>query len=145
MAKMLRHSEEKQPSLLQIAASHRSVRYNTDLPPPSHSICSSKFWAWSCIAVNFDKGWREITSTIMNRPCKPKYGTVSQVLLQLIVGFNWLHQHSYHHVLAELKCEQQYVSYRKTTNNLLLILDFIVSPYRWKKFSHLLSAVARWQ
>ena len=30
--------------MLQIAASHRSVRYNTNFPPPFHS--------------NFDKGWR---------------------------------------------------------------------------------------
>ena len=28
---------------------------------------SSKFWAWSCIASNFDKGWRGITST---RSCR---------------------------------------------------------------------------
>ena len=28
---------KKQPFLLQIAPGHRSVRYNTDLPPPSHS------------------------------------------------------------------------------------------------------------
>ena len=35
VAKMLRHSYEKQPFMLQITASHRSVRYNTDLPPPS--------------------------------------------------------------------------------------------------------------
>ena len=28
---------KKWPFLLQIAASHRSVRYNTDLPPPPHS------------------------------------------------------------------------------------------------------------
>ena len=30
--------------------------------PPIQSY-SSKFWAWSCIASNFDKGWRGITST----------------------------------------------------------------------------------
>ena len=29
----------------------------TSLLPPIQS-CSSKFWAWSCIASNFDKGWR---------------------------------------------------------------------------------------
>ena len=28
---------ENRPFLLQIAPGHRSVRYNTDLPPPSHS------------------------------------------------------------------------------------------------------------
>ena len=30
---------------------------------PSIPRCSSKSWAWSCIATNFDKGWRGITST----------------------------------------------------------------------------------
>ena len=35
---MLRHSHEKTgPFLLQITPSHRSVKYNTDLPPPSYS------------------------------------------------------------------------------------------------------------
>jgi len=29
----------------------------TSLLPPIQS-CSSKFWVWSCIASNFDKGWR---------------------------------------------------------------------------------------
>ena len=48
--------------------------------------CSSKFWAWSCIASNFDKGWRgDYKHKIMNTPFKPKYGTVSQLLLQLVV------------------------------------------------------------
>ena len=37
VAKILRHSEGKLPFLLQIAAVHRSVRHNTDLPPPFHS------------------------------------------------------------------------------------------------------------
>ena len=37
VAKILRQSEEKRPFLLQIAAGHRSVRHNTDLPPPFHS------------------------------------------------------------------------------------------------------------
>ena len=49
--------------------------------------CSSKFWAWSCIASNFDKGRRGCCKhKIMDRPFKPKYGTVSQVLLQLVVA-----------------------------------------------------------
>ena len=30
---------------------------------PSTQSCSSKIWAWSYIASNFDKGWRGITST----------------------------------------------------------------------------------
>ena len=64
VAKILRHSEEKRPFLLQIAAGHRSVRHNTDLPPPFHSkmfllVLSMQ----SSIAFSFDKGWREITST----------------------------------------------------------------------------------
>ena len=54
-----------------------------------HSIqsCSSKFCAWSCIASNFDKGWRgNHQHEIMDGPFKSKYGTVSQVLLQLVVS-----------------------------------------------------------
>ena len=51
--------------------------------------CSSKFWAWSCIASNFDKGWRgDHKHKIMDRPFMPKYGTVSQVLLQLCVAYS---------------------------------------------------------
>ena len=58
----------------------------TSLLPPIQS-CSSKFWAWSCIASNFDKGWRgDHKHKIMDRPFMPKYGTVSQVLLQLVVA-----------------------------------------------------------
>ena len=70
--------------MLQIAASHRSVRYNTDLPPIQS--CSSKFWAWSRTATNFDKGWRgDHKHKIMDRPFMPKYHTLSEVLLQLVV------------------------------------------------------------
>ena len=58
----------------------------TPLLPPIQS-CSSKFWAWSCIASNFEKGWRGgHEHKIMDRPLKPKYGTVSQVLLQMVVA-----------------------------------------------------------
>ena len=66
----------------------------TSLLPPIQS-CSSKFWVWSCIASNFDKGWRgDHKDKIMDRPFMPKYGTVSQVLLQLVVAcesftINW--------------------------------------------------------
>ena len=57
----------------------------TSLLPPIQS-CSSKFWAWSCISSNFDKGWRgDHKHMIMDRPFMPKYGTVSQVRLQLVV------------------------------------------------------------
>ena len=55
--------------------------------PPIQS-CSSKFWAWSCIASNFDKGWSHHKQKIMDRPFMPKYGTVSQVLLQLCVAYS---------------------------------------------------------
>ena len=59
----------------------------TSLLPPIQS-CSSKFWAWSCIASNFDKGWRgDHKHKSMDRPFMPKYGIVSQVLLQLVVAF----------------------------------------------------------
>ena len=58
----------------------------TSLLPPIQS-CSSKFWAWSCIASNFDKGWRgDHKHKIMDRPFKAKYSTVSQVLLLLVVA-----------------------------------------------------------
>ena len=82
-------SWKKRPFLLQIAPDHRSVRYNilTSLLPPIQT-CSSMFWVWSCIASNFDKGWRgDHKHKIMDRPFMPKYGTVSQVLLQLVVSF----------------------------------------------------------
>ena len=37
---------------------------------------------------NFDKGWRgDHKHKIMDRPSMPKYGTVSQVLLQLVVAW----------------------------------------------------------
>ena len=67
---------KKWPFLLQIAPGHRSVRYNTDLPPIQS--CSSKFWAWFCIASNFDNGWRgDHNHKIMDRSFMPKYGSVS--------------------------------------------------------------------
>ena len=73
---------KKQPFMLQITASHRSVKYNTHLPPSSHS----KLFLQVYIASNFDKGWRgDHKHKIMDRPLIPKYGTVSQVLLQLVV------------------------------------------------------------
>ena len=56
------------------------------LLPPIQS-CSSKFWVWSCIASNFDKGCRgDHKHKTMDTPFMPKYGTVSQVLLQLVVA-----------------------------------------------------------
>ena len=45
----------------------------TSLLPPIQS-CSSKFWVWSCIASNFDKGWRgDHKHKIMDRPFIAKY------------------------------------------------------------------------
>ena len=58
----------------------------TSLLPPNQS-CSSKFWVWSSISSNFDKGWRgDHKHKIMDGLFMPKYGTVSQVLLQLVVA-----------------------------------------------------------
>ena len=58
----------------------------TSLLPPI-KICSSKFWVWSSIASNFDNGWRgDHKHKIMDGLFVPKYGTVSQVLLQLVVA-----------------------------------------------------------
>ena len=54
---------------------------------PSIQSCSSKFWVWSCIASNFDKGWRGgHKHKTTDRPFKAKYGTVSQVLLHPVVA-----------------------------------------------------------
>ena len=60
----------------------------TSLLPSIHSCCPM-FWAWSCIASNFDEGRRgDHRYKIVGRPFKPKYGTVShrQVFLQLVVA-----------------------------------------------------------
>ena len=68
--------------MLQIAASHRSVRYNTDLAPPSYSK-----WFLQVLSMVLYKGWRgDHKHKIKDRPFMPKYGTVSQVLLQLVVA-----------------------------------------------------------
>lgn len=48
--------EKNQPFLLQIAASHTSVGYNTHLPHPLLSKFSTQFWGWSCIARNVGEG-----------------------------------------------------------------------------------------
>ena len=67
---------KKRPFLLQIAPGHRSLRYNTTSLPPIQSF-PSKFWVWSCIGSNFDKGWRrDHKHKIMDGPFMPKYGTV---------------------------------------------------------------------
>ena len=85
----MRHSHGKTTFL----ASNRSwsqvrVKYSTDLPPPYHSKLFLQVLVWSCIASNFDKGWRgDHKHKIMDGPFMPKYSTVSQVLLQLVVTF----------------------------------------------------------
>ena len=66
------------------------MRYNTDFPPPSHSklfLQVSFEYIWSCIASNFDKRWRgDHKHKIKDSPFMPKYGTVSQVFLQLVLA-----------------------------------------------------------
>ena len=70
------------------------------LLPPIQS-CSLKLWALSCIATNFHKGRRrDHKHKIMDRPFKPKYGTVSQVLLQVVVA--WVAWFSY----PSVQCNQ---------------------------------------
>ena len=91
VAEMLRHSHEKNnlscfKSLLVTGLWDKIL----SPPPPPIQSCSSMFWAWSCIASNFEKGWRgDHKHKIMDRQFKPKYGTVSQVLLQLAVSFTF--------------------------------------------------------
>ena len=63
------------------------------LLPPIQS-CSLKLWALSCIATNFHKGRRrDHKHKNMDRPFTPKYGTLCQVLLQLVVA--WVARFSY--------------------------------------------------
>ena len=90
VAKMLRHSHKKRPFLLQIPPGHRSVRYNTDLPSPSHSklflqVLSLVLY---CQQLTLIWGGGGITST-RSQMFMPKYDTVSQVLLQLVVSFKY--------------------------------------------------------
>ena len=67
------HPQKKRSFLLQIAAGYRSVRYNTDLPPPSHS------------KLFLHKGKRNITST------RSWTGRLRQNTVQCLKYFcNWL-------------------------------------------------------
>ena len=80
---MLRHFQEKNDLSCFKTLLVTGLLYiiPTSLLPPIQS-CSSEFWAWSCIASNFDKGWRgDHKHKIMDRPFIPKYGTVFQVLI----------------------------------------------------------------
>ena len=88
VAKMLRHSLRKNDlsCLKSLLVTGLWDIILTSLLPPTQS-CSSKFWVWSCIASNFDKGWRgDHKHKIIDRPFMLKYGTLSQVLLQLVVA-----------------------------------------------------------
>ena len=88
VAKMLRHSLRKNDlsCLKSLLVTGLWDIILTSLLPPIQS-CSSKFWVWSCIASNFDKGWRgDHKHKIIDRPFMLKYGTLSQVLLQLVVA-----------------------------------------------------------
>ena len=90
VAKMLRHSRKNNLSCFKsLLVTGPWDKILTSLLPPIQS-CSSKFWAWSCIASNFEKGWTGgHKCKIMDRPFKPNYGSVSQVLLQLVEAPLW--------------------------------------------------------
>ena len=85
VAKVLRLSHEK-PTFL---ASNRcwsqvcEIKYWPPSSPPIQS-CSYKFWVWSCIASNFDKGGGgDHKRKIMDRPFMPNTVlTVSQNFLE---------------------------------------------------------------
>ena len=49
---------------------------------PSIQSCSSKFWAWSCIASKMGDHKHKIMAGLV----KTKYGAVSQAVLQLVVA-----------------------------------------------------------
>ena len=78
-------------SLLQIAASCTSEIYNTDRPPPPPlpfpfiQSCSTKY-GLVLPATLIRGGGRDHKHKIMDRPFKQKWGTVSQVFLQLIAA-----------------------------------------------------------
>ena len=122
--------------MLQIAASHRSVKYNTHLPPSSHS----KLFLQVYIASNFDKGWRgDHKHKIMDRPLIPKYGTVSQVLLQLVVvSVIWPSTEEF---IAETTCMKRSHAFSTLITQGLMgrlqKLRHVTSPFYSNKRSHL--------
>ena len=79
--KISRQSDEKRPFLLQIGASHRSVRFKVVPPSFEHGLVL-------LATLIRSEGGRDYKQKIMDRPFKPKYGTVSQVLLELVVVYN---------------------------------------------------------
>ena len=72
---------KKRPFLLQIGASHRSVRFKVVPPSFEHGLVL-------LATLIRSGGGRDYKQKIMDRPFKPKYGTVSQVLLELVVVYN---------------------------------------------------------
>ena len=89
----------------------------TSLLPPIQS-CSSKFWVWSCIASNFDKGWRgDHKHKIMDRPFMPKYGSVSSTFA------------------TGCGCMYTMQTTTKILQNLFLILS---EDHKWSNFDFLL-------
>ena len=106
---------------------------------PSIQRCSSKFWAWSCIASNFDKGRRgDHKHKIINwaslnvwSAVKPKQGTVSQVFLQVVVaksfwqGFYhvwncWCLYWKFHNLITHEALRCSYESLRPRSNRSLM-------------------------
>ena len=70
-------------------ASIRSWSQVCEIILTSFKVVPPSFELWSCIASTFDKGWRgDHKHKIMDRPFMPKYGTVSQELLQLDVALS---------------------------------------------------------
>ena len=111
----------------------------TYLLPPIQS-CSCKFWAWSCIVSNFAKGWRgDHKHKIMDRPLIPKYGTVSQVLLQLVlVSVIWPSTKEF---IAETTCLKRSHAFSTLIKQGLMgrlqKLRHVTSPFYSNKRSHL--------
>ena len=103
----------------------------TSLLPPIQ-ICCSRFWVWSCIASNFDKGWRgDHKHKIMDRPFMPKYSTVSQVLLQLVVADLFIHRLRnnvyYRWISSNFSCKWNRTANTRTIS--LKILDNLALRY----------------
>ena len=77
--------------LLQIAPSHRSVRYNTDLPPPSHSKLFLQVYGLVLFATLIrGGGGTQAQDRGQAIYAKIWYSVSSTVLLQLVVAFSIL-------------------------------------------------------
>ena len=79
---------KNRPFLLQIAPGHRSVRNNTDLLPPSHSKLFLQVLSMVLVLlatlINLWRGGSQAQDHWHAIYAKIKYGTVSQVLLELV-------------------------------------------------------------